>query len=61
MRQMIGELARSQQQQSAAADRRVEAMLDRPVVVSVNDKKLFETMKPQLNRALGLSRRGTLT
>ena len=58
MRQMIGELARSQQQQSAAADRRVEAMLDRPVVVAVNDKKLFETMKPQLNRALGLSRTG---
>lgn len=58
MRQMIGELARSQQQQSAAADRRVEAMLDRPVVVSVSDKKLFETMKPQLNRALGLSRTG---
>ena len=58
MRQMIRELTRSQQQQSAAADRRVEAMLDRPVVVSVSDKKLFETMKPQLNRALGLSRTG---
>ena len=60
MRQMMQAVAALQEEnrREARADR--EAYLNRPVVVEVAGKEIFNAIEPPLNRALGLSRRGTI-